>query len=618
MRKIKLDSKLGKNIVNELKAEPFSLFIGSAISGWEPTSILTGGALTSYLFEILFPSNMFIEFPKTKKFLREYFDKVPFENLFELCPNQNLIKLIFREEFSIERFNVMHHNIAKAFINEEIKNILTTNYDLCLDKLLGFCPGFSKSNQYPNIQRIISQDDYKTKSKDISGVYFKIHGTADDVTGNTMIYSLSQENLMPQWKQKFLQKILTNQTILIVGYSGRDFEICPEIMKIKNLKIYYNQRSERGLTYNARRILRRKQAVLLEGDMVELFRNLFALKKRPIWGKSNMGIIMKISERLSSEEITIWRIKLLNNIGIPILCRDDINQLLLPSNKKICLTPFQIQIEHEVAQTYFHLGKYKQSSKFFFKAGLTAKKLGENLIWIENLLDVVSVYLTSGHNLRALFLLNHIKKELEKVNKDKSVIRLLGEYLLRVSRAYAKVYRFSMIRKIKLFNSVYQSKMEDLLQKTLTYALESGHWFEYQQVRLLSDRVGININKLAKGRYYSPPPVKTGYENLGYYIPQSISFRDKIVNKGKKLSDKDFKRLSYLIQQGKFTGNYPEVWKLFWLGIRLSDKWRFDKTKYLELWNTFTLCEYALITSIGYKLLFIMFFLKSKIDQIRG
>jgi len=137
MKLYKISDYESDKIISTIKEKPFVILFGSAISFYKPTSLITGKDFTNEIFNLLFPKTIFQSNNKLEKLLKEYFNYVPFEHLLERCPNQEKIKMIIKNHFFVDQFNILHKTLADNFLNGSISNLITTNYDLCLDTLLG-------------------------------------------------------------------------------------------------------------------------------------------------------------------------------------------------------------------------------------------------------------------------------------------------------------------------------------------------------------------------------------------------------------------------------------------------------------------------------------------------
>lgn len=249
------------NIIENLKIEPPVLLVGSFVSTWPPTSLPNGQQVASDLFELLFPLSITQISDEKNIYLKKIFYKVPFEHIFERCPNEQKILKVILKSFSVDKYNLMHKALIDGVIQNKITNIITTNYDLCFDKLLA---QFSN----PGIKRIVTEKDINNNRHIPQKIYFKIHGSADDISGNSVVFTLRHESLMPKWKRNLLTDLLANKNLLVLGYSGLDFEICPEILRIPTKRILWNNIKDEFPSPNSELVLKNNiNNFLLVGNM---------------------------------------------------------------------------------------------------------------------------------------------------------------------------------------------------------------------------------------------------------------------------------------------------------------------------------------------------------------
>lgn len=442
-----------EKIISYLKSKPFVILFGSAISLYKPTCLITGQYFTNELFNLLFPKSIFKSDNKLKKLLKDFFSHVPFEHLLERCPNQYKIKKIIKEHFLVDRFNILHKILADSFLNNNISNIITTNYDICLDKLLKFSKNSNTSLLNNSFTRIINKNDFNKFPNKRTKCYFKIHGSSDDLDGESLVFSLTHESLLPEWKFKALKNILNSNTLLIVGYSGKDFEICPELMKIHLKETIWICRNRNKLSYNAKQILNRDNSVLLEGDMLELFKKLFNLRNIPKQPQNNYELIEKIKSKFSDIEIIQWRTTLLNSIGIPKLAYSSAKQLM-----NICCSTNNVNYssiiaERQLAQALFHIGKYRSSSNLFLKSGEHARQIGDHYLQVGLISDACNSFVTYGAFIKTILYTIISKKIIKTLNiENKQKNRLLSEIYLRNLRILEKIIK---MLPFKLINPFY-------------------------------------------------------------------------------------------------------------------------------------------------------------------
>ena len=75
MKKVKLRSFEGNLIISQLKSDPPVILCGSAISGWEPTCLPTGGGFTEGMFSLLFPPSCFTGNSELSEFVKNFLEE---------------------------------------------------------------------------------------------------------------------------------------------------------------------------------------------------------------------------------------------------------------------------------------------------------------------------------------------------------------------------------------------------------------------------------------------------------------------------------------------------------------------------------------------------------------
>lgn len=583
MKKIELGTSEGTSFISELKECDLVILAGSVISSWEPTCLFSGRQFTDEMFKILFPPTFVDSDSIERNILEELFKRVPFEHLLERYPNRDKLASVLSRAFSIENFNPIHKVLAKALIDSRIKALITTNYDLCLDKVLSCY----QDHEY---LLIIAKDDIKNDIKN-KKLYFKIHGSADDSPGGCLVFVLTHESILPRWKRKILWKILNQRILIIVGYSGSDFEICPDIERIPLKQIVWNTYSEEFPSKNAERILGQKDGVQLIGDMKILLSDLFEEKIDTVFNpKSEVLDFVKL--QFAEIEIMEWRASLLNSIGFPSLALKASEEFLYSISSEMCID--YIRGMRQKAQALFHLGKYRDSSSLFHKASLKANKINKEYLEADLLLDASSSLRSYG----ALFRSRSYTKIAWKIamnmknkgNRDRLLAKvfLRKVLLLRYFQQVAKAVKFQF-----LTQWINKKAKESLLQ-TASLSLKSGNWFDFYQTRLLSDRMSIPIGISVSNNYYEPPTTKDAYIQLGYYIPLSIHTREQLEQNNGPLTENDERNLCFHLERGKITMSFPEIWKITWLGIKREKKWRINKETWRDFFHSFFSCQYTI------------------------
>jgi len=338
MQVVYLETPEVERIISQLLIEPPVIITGSAISGWEPTCLPVGMDFTKSMFNLLFPS----DFLGNDLHLIEHLDilwrNVPFELLLERCPNHQRLIPIIKRSFQIDKFNPIHEAIAEAFIRGKLRGVITTNYDLCLDKLL---------TNVKDIAKVVTEDDYKSVDVTTKRIYFKIHGSTDDKKGETLVWALSHENYLPDWKRELLLDMIKGKSLLIIGYSGLDFEICPEILKLPVKNIFWNILKEKNMSPNARRFLKEIPGYFLVGDMKILLSLLVCHPVNATWGNFSADLLDSIKKEFTEYEIGIWGASLLNSMGCASIALKASKRMLARGSKsKTNLPKFVLKFIH--------------------------------------------------------------------------------------------------------------------------------------------------------------------------------------------------------------------------------------------------------------------------------
>ena len=215
LRAIRIETGEGRSFVRELKSRDITLLVGSAISLFHPTSLPTGQRLSAIIVDLLLSQ---LRGGYTEDFTR-YVLSIPFEYLCEYCPDQTKLRNVLISEFYPRVSNEVHKAIATLVRANVIKHIVTTNYDTCLEDIL--------PNGTP-LRHVVTEEEAGLLD-DSDRILLKIHGSASPKYQASMVFSLRQEGVLPDWKRAVLRSALNNHVLLVVGYSGLDFELCPEI-----------------------------------------------------------------------------------------------------------------------------------------------------------------------------------------------------------------------------------------------------------------------------------------------------------------------------------------------------------------------------------------------------
>ena len=203
--------------------EPIVAFLGSAISIWAPTNLPTGKAFSKAIFRALFHESGRVKDPLGEEQLEKLFSKIPFEIVMEQCPDPQTLTTLLTDIFRITEYNDIHRLFAESLINDRVAAVVTTNYDCCIERAIADVVGCPVGSSMGPVKRVTADRDWNSRVAE--RLYFKIHGSADDPSSESLVFRLRQESVLPSWKRSLLESVIKDRTLLLLGYSGLDFEI---------------------------------------------------------------------------------------------------------------------------------------------------------------------------------------------------------------------------------------------------------------------------------------------------------------------------------------------------------------------------------------------------------
>lgn len=215
---------------NSLMGKDYVLFVGSAVSMWGDHGMPPGQSITNAVI-----SDLMGEIPPERQdrrdIIRKWIGNVPFEVILGKCNDQNALREWIYEMCRNTKPNEMHKYIVQYALKSETKFIITTNYDTCLEEYM--------EEAGINYRVIWNEADVPEITEDAVIVY-KIHGSARKEHIFSLVFSDEQEARLPAEKKRVMNKILHGRNLLMIGYSGLDFEICPEILATEPKNIVWN------------------------------------------------------------------------------------------------------------------------------------------------------------------------------------------------------------------------------------------------------------------------------------------------------------------------------------------------------------------------------------------
>lgn len=578
---------------------PITVLLGSAISIWEPTSLMSGEDFGKSLYELIFKdeAGRYIEPTINENILWPLYQKLPFEVINERCPNKSTINEVLHEIYNKDCSNPIHNLFADLLKERIITSIITPNYDLCIDGAISRAVHAPIGSCMGSIYRVITKSDLPASISNDSLVYFKVHGSADPKSNMSLVYSLHQEGLLDGWKRGLFHQLIKDRILLILGYSGKDFDLCQEFPAGSPRKIIWNFLNKESITVNTRRLKDRIDLTIILGDMRKvLSRQFYPIDVKKVESKTNIAPILRV--KFTDQELNIWQAKILIALNYNLPAIKFTARLLqereLGANSRIDLLG-------EQASALGSNGQYRKAAINHLKAGRIARSIGDSVEYLHQLNAASDAYRGYGNFVLANIL--HLRNQVYRYFHDGSFISagrpndidnlLARNEILLLQKVYQLGDRFHLTEVSKWARKLVETR----LLKVAHIMHTSGDIYAYQQLKMWAIRLDIVEDVFFKFDPVITLPPEQGYEQLLFPMGQMMEFRYRI-NKGKVPLDKyALDRTFEFLRLARELGIRPEIWKL----LSLVHKWfpsQFTKADQWELDMEFNNCEYTLIQRI--------------------
>ena len=570
----------GLQLLSDLRRHGFVALLGSVISDWDPSGLPPGESLTFTVAELL--SEPLVSRPQIKQWIR----RAAFEHVMEGCPNSEVLGDNLLELFSPARPNPVHEAVATLIADGIIEHVVTTNYDVNLEAA---CRAICPASRQP---QVIATQREAEGIESFRPVIFKIHGCVEHDRNRgpsetrSMIYTLGKEGELPAWKRWLLYRLLAGRRLIVSGYSGRDFEICPELAALQ-ANIIWNAREDprqerQALTPNAQRVLTASSGMALVGDMLTILGNLAGVG--PVQAnrsERSTDLRDKISRGLTDWDVALWRMRTLVAMGAGT---EGMRYAELIRTTSALNGDREFHTLLNLGRCQFHAGRYRQAAATYRKAAAVSTKEMRRDWLIGAKSDLVEALRCQGAWLKA-------RKELSALE----TLLQPEEDWLRAAMALRSVlilrYWYQLSKGIKVVPWMVQSlrrRCRELLTMVVQHA-KDGHWLELQQAELWASRLDIRFDELYKGPM-NPLPSKDGYRHLGYMIAESMSLRDDLRG---RLGESQKNYLARMSKDLRRAGANAELWKLILVLLRTRGWAATTATQRRAALKAWFLCEYS-------------------------
>jgi hypothetical protein len=584
MQLIKIDSVKATSHLDSLsRRSGIVALLGSGISIWEPSNIPNGQKITEELAEIIASSTI-----SPRQTVIDLIRRSAFEHIIERYPRYETLRHIVPKYFYPTNPNPLHEAFARLIDKGIIEHIITPNYDVGLEQA---CSSICRSPRVPEV--VVSEDD-ASKLALSRPVIFKIHGCATPGRERSLVMRLSEEGVLPDWKRHLLSLLINGRDLLVCGYSGLDFEICPELIHVNPLSITWNsyldpRLEEDALTPNAKRVLvaKDKAATVLIGDMKEILEKLDKAPCEAHYAKSSPSFVPELIATLDEWETSKWRVWVLNGLSCALDGIEIANQMIHLSGTS---TKRRVDSLLALAEPLFHRGLYFQAGAAYREAAVLTKSFLPHLgVMVNDLKEAESQ--TPPDEKLIKDLLERISDYLEKILKAEIGIvesdRVAG-YWFRASRRVRQAYQwlpalappqlrekieseivlkrillrrypYYLAKKARLhvISSNIQSKVRRELSLATDHFSRRGSWFNLQHCEMLAKRFDINFADVYTTTMM-PLAAHEGYKHLGYILAEMMAYRGRLADPNVLAPPVNYNYISIANE----IGIHPETWKL--------------------------------------------------------
>lgn len=584
MQLIKIDSAQATSYLDSLsQRNGMVALLGSGISIWEPSNIPNGQKITEELAEIIASSTV-----SPRQTVVDLIKRSAFEHIMERYPRYDSLRRVVPKYFYPTTPNPLHEAFARLLDKGIIEHIITPNYDVGLEQA---CSSICRSTRVPEV--VVSEADATTVTLS-RPVIFKIHGCATPGREESLVMKLSEEGILPDWKRNLLTLLVNSKDLFVCGYSGLDFEICPELIHLSPRSIIWNSYQDPrlegdALTPNAKRVLaaKDKAATILIGDMKEILEKLDKVPCKASYAKSSPSFVPELIAMLNEWEISKWRAWVLNGLSCALDGIEIAKNMLHLSGAS---TERRVDSLLALAEPLFHSGLYFQAGAAYREAALLTKNSLPHLEVMLNELREAESYTPPDEKL-IKDLLGRISDSLERILKTEIGIvesdRVAGHWfraIRRIRQVYQWVptlappqlrdkieseimlkrillrrYPYYLAKKVrlKLISGKIQKKVRQELSLATDYFSRKGSWFNLQHCEMLAKRFDIDFADVYTATMM-PLTAHEGYKHLGYILAEMMAYRSLLADP--KISAPPV-NYNYMITADAI-GIHPEVWKL--------------------------------------------------------
>lgn len=517
-------------LVHRILGERFVVLVGSGVSIWKPSGIPAGKRVSKKLARIILNG---IDDPDD--LLEGLVQSTAFEHLMLKYPRtERFLQETIAATIASARPNPVHFAISQL-LGGVFSGVITTNYDTCIEQ----------AAKTRGIHVVVTEAD-SGKGKRID--FLKIHGCAG--TPCTMVVSLTHEASLDPWKRTALSNMLSTGKLLVIGYSGLDFELCPELAELKLDEVVWVDRTDE-VSGNADRVLRSaKSSALLVGDLREVLSQLVGRDVMAEEEPFPRNIVDDLARPLSCHEMDMWRIRILNGIGCGLQASKVARRLV--ENGALSMSD-RYAVLMGYAEAAFHQGLYAVAVQRAGEAIDLAAKLQDESGELRSELERLQARRAAGRILRVWTGSVRLRRKCRDIRVATDVqyeTRFLEVVVMH--NVCDLMERATGIKPRSLLKWHVHRRLTDIAET----AVRTGQWVDYQQAEQIAVRFNIPFKSIYSGPT-QPLRSRHGFRQIGYVIGAMMSYRDDATTEVPELNEG-----MRLLRVARAIGCQPEVWTL--------------------------------------------------------
>jgi tetratricopeptide (TPR) repeat protein len=232
-------SDIMKQITESTISGRLSLWVGAGVSRSDPSNLPLANELKFHILEKLCPDSDLRDRLLKGGNLTTKITAYPLEATIHLISRHHKVMETIAELFRSGSPNKNHLLIAKLMQQGLLKNVLTTNLDLLIERALE-----KEWRKGVDFDVLASEDEFSAMVSSPSHPrIFKIHGSADNLQSMRVTLDLVASKRLSQPRAKLLESFMNSSEgeLLVLGYGARDeFDLNPVLRRISsNKRIFF-------------------------------------------------------------------------------------------------------------------------------------------------------------------------------------------------------------------------------------------------------------------------------------------------------------------------------------------------------------------------------------------